>query len=238
MQSQDFPGEIEIIICDDASTDATTNVVKRLALSDRRIKLIELSENNGAGYARNMCIAASTGNYVAIQDADDISETSRLRLLVEALEEDNQTSFVSAGHSIFDETGTYAFVKPERTHPTKWDLLWGPPFCHACTVFRREALVAVSGYRIAKETKRGQDYDLFLRLYSKGFTGKNLMDVLYQYRVDRKGVRRTKFKHRLNEIVIRWKGFRAMGILPVGIFFVLKPIPAHFYKLLLDTRRK
>ena len=63
--------DIEIICVNDASTDASINVVRKYAKKDKRFKLIELSERKGQGFARNRAIEIATGDYIGIQDADN-----------------------------------------------------------------------------------------------------------------------------------------------------------------------
>lgn len=53
---------------------------------------------------------------------------------------------------------------------------------HATTLFRREILNRVNGYRIAWETRRGQDYDLFMRIFAAGGRGININEIHYFYR--------------------------------------------------------
>ena len=60
---------LEIIICDDASTDDTCALINQL--DDRRIKLICLAANGGQAAARNTAIRAATGRYIAFLDSDD-----------------------------------------------------------------------------------------------------------------------------------------------------------------------
>lgn len=225
--SQDYLGDLEIIISDDGSTDRTVNLVEAIAIHDHRVKLIKSQKNIGSASARNAAIDFSISEYVAIQDSDDFSKPERLRTQIEVLEQDKSISFASSGHFLFDQQGLYKLVTPSTGIPGIKDLLWGPPFCHAATVFRRDALVSVGMYRVAKETRRSQDYDLFLRLYAKGHFGINISEPLYFYRVDRATLSRRKFKYRLHEIVIRWKGFKELNLLPGAIFYVVKPIFAH-----------
>lgn len=63
---------LEIIIVNDASTDNTAEVVKRLTNTDKRIILINLDSNSGIGHARNVGIDAAHGEWVTFCDADDL----------------------------------------------------------------------------------------------------------------------------------------------------------------------
>src|SRR5438874_4257509 len=62
---------LEIIVVDDASTDGTRDVVRRLAKADPRVKLLENPTNRGPSGSRNRGFKAALGEWVAIQDADD-----------------------------------------------------------------------------------------------------------------------------------------------------------------------
>lgn len=63
-------GEYELIVVDDGSRDSTVQIVRDLAAQDRCIRLIELKENRGRGYARNTGIQAARGELIAMVDAD------------------------------------------------------------------------------------------------------------------------------------------------------------------------
>ena len=61
----------ELILVDDASTDGSREIARRLAAEEPRIRLIERAENGGAAAARNDAIRAARGRLVAFLDADD-----------------------------------------------------------------------------------------------------------------------------------------------------------------------
>ena len=78
--------DIEIIVVDDHSQDGTAALAARLAGQDRRISLIGSEESGGAGKARNRALAAASGNWIALLDADDILLPNHLELLLASAE--------------------------------------------------------------------------------------------------------------------------------------------------------
>jgi glycosyltransferase involved in cell wall biosynthesis len=63
--------DLEIIVVDDASTDATYATVQELAQADSRIMALRHTSNQGTLAARTTGVAASTGDYVMLVDQDD-----------------------------------------------------------------------------------------------------------------------------------------------------------------------
>lgn len=82
IRSQTYPN-IEILIVDDASTDGTVAVIKRVASEEIRIRLIELPVNSGTLAARKAGVLASTGDYVTLVDQDDELEQFAIERLLD-----------------------------------------------------------------------------------------------------------------------------------------------------------
>lgn len=62
---------LEVIVVDDGSRDATIEIVERLAREDARIRLVRHERNRGAQAARNSGIYAAKGSWIAFLDSDD-----------------------------------------------------------------------------------------------------------------------------------------------------------------------
>lgn len=77
IQNQTYPN-LEIIVVDDGSKDNTVKIVDSIAMFDKRIKFIKLDVNGGVYKARNLGIKNSKGEFIVIQDADDIAIENRL----------------------------------------------------------------------------------------------------------------------------------------------------------------
>jgi succinoglycan biosynthesis protein ExoO len=75
--------EIEIIVVDDASSDATAEIVAAHSSADPRVILVRQPANAGVCEARNKAISLARGRWLAMVDADDWLDESRLATLVE-----------------------------------------------------------------------------------------------------------------------------------------------------------
>lgn len=69
--------DIEIIVVNDGSTDATLDLVQAWAAKDERIRILNQA-NAGAGAARNAGLKEATGEYLSFLDADDFFEPDML----------------------------------------------------------------------------------------------------------------------------------------------------------------
>lgn len=67
----------EVILINDASTDNSKEVIEKYVLEDSRIKLIDLDENIGQGFCRNIGIEQAKGEYVLFIDSDDYYENNK-----------------------------------------------------------------------------------------------------------------------------------------------------------------
>ena len=213
---------LEILICDDGSDIKTKQKLSELAAADDRIKLLREGRQSSLAHKLNLCLSYASGEWIARQDDDDISDRFRFQKELQFLESNPGFSFVGCNTVLFDEKGIYGKrYFPER--PQIKDFFFRQPYLHPTLMFRRSCLDVVDGYHDAPHTELCEDYDLLLRLASAGFVGANLDELLYCYRVSRKLSRR-KMKYRLNECATRFLRFRDLNLLPQAIPYVIKPI--------------
>src|SRR5262245_48270806 len=68
-------GDFELLIADDGSPDGTAEVIRKFC--DPRIQTF-CFPNNGHQHTRNFCLTRARGEYIAIQNSDDVFHPTRL----------------------------------------------------------------------------------------------------------------------------------------------------------------
>jgi dolichyl-phosphate beta-glucosyltransferase len=80
------PGEVEVLVVDDGSTDATVSVAEAVAAVDRRVRVLSYCPNRGKGFAVRTGMLAAQGELVVFTDADGSYQPSDLDRIVAALD--------------------------------------------------------------------------------------------------------------------------------------------------------
>lgn len=215
--------DFEFIICDDGSTDSTWDLLEHYAKEDARIMLIKNARNQGLAFALNQCIQKATGKYLARQDADDISVPDRFEKQMNFLETHLKIDFVGSNVILYNRNGEWGKRK-FPTYPEKKDFLFTMPFVHGVLMLRKDALELVNGYCVSKVTRRAEDYDLLMKMYAAGMKGANIQIPLYYFLEDEAAESRRKYRYRIDEAIVRWHGFRILGLMPIGMIYVIKPL--------------
>lgn len=216
--------DFEFLIYNDGSKGEVTEYINRLQEKDERIRIIDSRENHGLGYALNRCIERASGTYLARMDADDISHPDRLRTEVEFMEQHPDYMWCGTNCDIFDAKGKWANgTRPEIPHAK--DYLKYSPYIHPTVMYRASLFDKIAGYSEEKETRRCEDYELFMRLYGMGYKGYNIQQALFSYFVDRTNYHSRSIRDSIYEGQVRLRGFRRMGLLwPKGWFYAFRPI--------------
>lgn len=214
----------KLIMCNDGSSDNTYAVAADYwRRYPDKIVLIQNKKNMGLNYTLNHCLEYADTEYVARMDGDDISLPTRLEKELKFLESHPEYAIVSTPMIYFDESGDFRVGK-SGGEPMMNLLAKGTPFCHAPCMVRREAYNAVNGYAISDKRLRVEDWDLWIRMYEKGYRGYNLLEPLYKMRDDRNAYSRRKFKYRINEARVGASAVKKLHLSKINYIFVLRPI--------------
>jgi glycosyltransferase involved in cell wall biosynthesis len=172
----------EVIVCDDGSTDRTADVVA--AFPD--VTLLR-KENGGPASARNAGVAAASGEFVVVLDADDVYLPDRLRLLgelgaqrpdLDVLATDAYVEVGGATVGRFSEFNPFP-VDDQRTGILERCFVFAP-------AIRRSRLVAVGGFD--EQLRTSDDWECLIRVVLSG-ARVGLVDApLMHYRLREGGV--------------------------------------------------
>ena len=178
--------DIEILLIDDGSTDATGAILDRYAASDERATVIHTA-NHGVSAARNLGLSIAKGRYISFADADDAFEEHALAILFTEAEKSG-AEIVSAGHMLFDtkmqmrtrveETGisenprevVRRIIHMHRVYNNIWNKLY-------------KADLFADGLKLDESVHIGEDALLNLQLYLRARRIVHIPEYTYVYRV-------------------------------------------------------
>lgn len=149
---------LELIIVDDGSTDATREYLEALKKTDERIRTFHLAESKGPSHARNLAIKEARGEFITGIDDDDEFLPDRLSIFLDAWDKDY--AFITS--SFFWDYGKKRKLVSEKTHAVSLEDLLSHK--HAiCQVFTHTQNLIDAG--LFDETMRNsEDWDLWIRL--------------------------------------------------------------------------
>lgn len=172
--------ELELLVCDDGSRDATVEV---LGTFGERLRLLQ-QPNAGVASARNLAAGQARGEYVAFLDQDDAWEPHMLSTQIELLGSRPDCGFAYADSWVVDAAGR---VRGRRGHELRFAEGWiFEPLLHGnfvpieTLVMRTELFRGLGGFR--EELGLLEDYDLVLRA-SRRSPAALTRDALARYRV-------------------------------------------------------
>ena len=174
-------GDFESIIVNDGSTDSSRAIVT--SYTDPRILLVDNELNMGLTRSLNRGLRLARGEYVARQDADDISLSQRLEKQVEFLDAHPNVALIGTWGTIINDQGQGVSLcrHPCGSSQIRWSLLFRNAFMHGSVMFRRARVLEDVGYH-DETLPFAQDYDLWSRIAYRLHV-RNLSEYLYQCRV-------------------------------------------------------
>lgn len=213
--------DFEFIVIDDGSTDASAQILDEFAARDSRLCVVH-QENTGLTRALIRGCALARGEFIARQDAGDVSLPGRLSA---------QLAFIRSKPRAVMVAGAVQFCGP-RSEPLHTQVVHGeelqtglsqstvgrvrgPPH-HGATMFRRSTYLAVGGYRPSFQV--AQDLDLWLRLAETG-SCLGMADICYVARLELASIssRRRKEQFDSASLALQCRKLRAAGQCEAGL---------------------
>lgn len=185
--SQTF-SDFEFIIVDDSSTDRSVETIQ--GYGDDRIKVTTNEKNIGLTKSLNKALAQARGDYIARQDADDISLPNRLEEQVKYFKKYPGVALLGTSIYRIDEDGRILGKMVATASPGKI-LFKENQFSHGTVMFRREVIDKLGGYD--ESFRCAQDYELWLRI-AKHYEVRILTQILYKLRFHNRAVSMNKIR--------------------------------------------
>lgn len=161
--------DFELLLVDDGSTDDTAAIAARCAAADTRIRVFRVS-NGGTAAARNVAIAASRGEFLALLDSDDIWMPTYLETQLDTLSQHPAVdvltcnAFNLGGHA----DGLTFWPSAAAIVPiTLLDMIVREDAIHIFSVFRRTVINRIGAFD--SHFDGNEDYHFWLRAAAAGY---------------------------------------------------------------------
>jgi glycosyltransferase involved in cell wall biosynthesis len=199
--------EFSVIVVDDGSTDETRKVVDEFR-RDLNLEYLYQPNSGLPACARNYGLESSAAEIVAFLDSDDLWKPKKLELSVELIDRGADVVF----HDLVRFTSRPRSILARRVKSRSLSepsfqslLLRGNVIPNSSVVLRRRCIESVGLFDESPEVKAWEDYDLWLRLASRGVDFRRLNRCLGGYRVDPGSLSKTVDSGRiLNAIQTRY----------------------------------
>ena len=181
----------EFIIINDGSKDNSIDTLLEHQVRDPRIVVVN-QNNVGLTRSLNRAIELSRCEYIARQDADDISLPTRLEKQLNYMVNHPEVAVIGCLGDVFNVNGVLRTGRDPKysRKGIKRHLASKNLFMHGSAMMRKSCLAKVGFYR--EFFRHSQDYDLWLRL-SERFDLAILPEPLYQYRITADAISVSRF---------------------------------------------
>ena len=200
---------IELIIFDDGSSDNTRKVIQ--SFDDPRIVKILSDQNYGVVRARNDMIDRASGQYIALMDADDIADRTRLEKQLRSLEAGECDLCGSAQWVLDEASGKIKKSKDKFTDADLRSLL--SVYCGLCNSAMMGKAEIFKRFKYDTTILTSEDYYLWVVMAAAGYRFLNLKERLITYRrypAQTSSVHLDKF--RITTIEVQKKYLELLGI--------------------------
>jgi len=159
---------LDIIVIDDGSTDATVQIARQHAASDPRIRVLT-QPNGGVAAARNHGIAEARGDLVAPVDADDLWAADKIQKQLRALEAGGgNVALVYTWYALID--GDSRVIDTSYRPTDEGDVLRRMCFGNlvgngSSVLMRKSAVLEAGGYDASLRARRAQGCEDVLLYY-------------------------------------------------------------------------
>lgn len=197
--------DLELLIVDDGSTDATAAIIRRYADRDPRVRCLS-QENRGVAAAGNRGLEEARSEWVARLDADDVFLPEKLERQMAFLDRNPGAKIVGTLACFINHAGRpLGLVGTEGPFtPAEYSRLVRENrpiyFVNSSTLMHRDTVLTVGGYREAFAP--AEDVDLWIRMAERGHLMLKIPEPLLLYRMH--GASLTMTQNARQRLLHRW----------------------------------
>lgn len=180
------------VVVNNGDREPTASLVRNMSKSDKRVKYVEYFDRKGGAAARNKGLEFITPQtqFIKFLDDDDIFEDQdSLKILVEAIEAQDEIGFVYARQRRVRADGSWINVTDQGPLGLEY-ILREASFPFTSTIFRRELIEGVGGF---SPWQSAEDLELVCRAFlfcaNEGMMAKYLDRIVARYRWHDDGLR-------------------------------------------------
>ncbi|MBH0066668.1 glycosyltransferase [Pseudoalteromonas sp. NZS100] len=170
--------EFELIIVNDGSTDGSLKVAE--SFTDRRIHLINRSENRGLIYTLNEGLECANGKYILRLDSDDCYLRNSIEVMINFIEKVN-ADFIFGNAQIIDEKGSYMGETKKLNDHVIRKVNVINSIIHSSVCFRKELIEELGNYN--KDCLGYEDQELWYRFFRANKKMYHLDKSIVKYRI-------------------------------------------------------
>lgn len=176
LNQKNFNLEYEIILIDDGSQDCTQEVLKKI--SSKKLTKIEI-KNSGIECASNIGFTQAKGKYIVRVDADDLLLPNYLEIMSKYI--NKSYDFFYSDYQVIDGLG---FEKKKVKLPefNKNEIFERGDFLATGTLYNSKVIKDNSYYNTSIKNSGIENYELILKLISRGYRGFRVPFNLFAYR--------------------------------------------------------
>ena len=178
---EQLTSEVEVVIVDDGSTDATPEILFRFAKNARNAIRVIRQDNAGAAAARNTAIVNAKGDYLAFVDADDRFCENAIDTILKAVE--NDADIVGWDWQNVDGGKVRRFRQADYSDAegALRNLMGGTMKWNLWLFSVKRKLVVDNGIRFLPGYDMGEDMSFMLRSFACATKVSHIHEVLYEY---------------------------------------------------------
>lgn len=178
----------ELLIADDCSTDNSCAIIENYSKRDNRIKLFQLTQNQGAAVARNHSILQAQGRYIAFCDSDDLWMPNKLERQIEFMKKNNVEICFSSYIECDEQGNNLGIVVAPRSTMFR-DMIKCDYMGFLTLIYDTNRI----GKMIIPNLRKRQDWALKIKLMQRVEKAVSIMEPLAYYRIRGNSISRNKF---------------------------------------------